>query len=279
MCCGGRRRWRRSERSTGISAHARTRRGSSYRQPIHVDTDRPCINCYYNLRGLADTGTCPECGTSVELSTANAPLLTAPLEVRLRVRRGVFRLVAAHVLFMIAPLLLVLSIEGIHPIACGVVFIVAAGLQAIGCSSFRLPAPYEVGRATTAHVSDRRFDPVWPATAIVALLVLLAAAMILDALKLSGPWLTRNWTGFAFAWALAMLAAHLLTLQGVCIRVQALAILLGERELASKARSSARTLPLVGLLSIFFLVGIFLTSGVLLSYFDALLKRIPSART
>lgn len=39
-----------------------------------VQSDRPCVGCGYNLRGLEVTGACPECATAVRLSMSD-PLL------------------------------------------------------------------------------------------------------------------------------------------------------------------------------------------------------------
>lgn len=33
-----------------------------------IDSDRSCVKCGYNLRGLAYSGNCPECGTAVQFS-------------------------------------------------------------------------------------------------------------------------------------------------------------------------------------------------------------------
>ncbi len=33
-----------------------------------IDNDHPCSNCSYNLRGLMNTGACPECGTPIKIS-------------------------------------------------------------------------------------------------------------------------------------------------------------------------------------------------------------------
>lgn len=38
-----------------------------------VDTDRPCANCGYNLRGLGIDGVCPECGTPISFSLSELP--------------------------------------------------------------------------------------------------------------------------------------------------------------------------------------------------------------
>ncbi|UCF34303.1 MAG: hypothetical protein JSV78_03165, partial [Phycisphaerales bacterium] len=38
-----------------------------------ADSDRPCVNCGYNLRGLAKDGVCPECGTPISFSLSELP--------------------------------------------------------------------------------------------------------------------------------------------------------------------------------------------------------------
>lgn len=39
-----------------------------YSEGVRLVDDRPCLRCGYNLRGLMDTGTCPECGSPVRES-------------------------------------------------------------------------------------------------------------------------------------------------------------------------------------------------------------------
>lgn len=46
-----------------------------------------CMRCGYNLAGLPDSGTCPECSLSIAQST-NTPLAVAPKVYRNTVRRG-----------------------------------------------------------------------------------------------------------------------------------------------------------------------------------------------
>jgi hypothetical protein len=54
-----------------------------------VATDRACIRCSYNLRGLPTSGVCPECGTPVELSLRGYYLAFAAPEYVDSLRRGV----------------------------------------------------------------------------------------------------------------------------------------------------------------------------------------------
>lgn len=57
------------------------------RRPI--DTDRPCVGCSYNLRGLTPFGRCPECGCPIEPGGAEVgPLFSVPVDARRRLRVG-----------------------------------------------------------------------------------------------------------------------------------------------------------------------------------------------
>lgn len=45
---------------------------------IRIETDLACVECGYNLRTLAQTGSCPECGTPVVVSSRGDRLASAP---------------------------------------------------------------------------------------------------------------------------------------------------------------------------------------------------------
>lgn len=52
-----------------------------------IDSDMPCVQCGYNLRGLRHGGRCPECGLAVQYSLARGPFRALDLEfVARRVR-------------------------------------------------------------------------------------------------------------------------------------------------------------------------------------------------
>jgi hypothetical protein len=53
-----------------------------------VDTDRPCVRCMHNLRGVATAGKCPACGTDVAISLTNMLLQYASKEYIGTVRSG-----------------------------------------------------------------------------------------------------------------------------------------------------------------------------------------------
>lgn len=70
-----------------------------------VDTDHPCIVCGYNLRGIARSGACPECGSPVERSYQGDELRYSSPEYVAALHRGVFIVLAAMIamiLFMFA---------------------------------------------------------------------------------------------------------------------------------------------------------------------------------
>jgi hypothetical protein len=45
-----------------------------------INEDLPCIQCGYNLRGLEETGLCPECGSAIEPSVAKDRQTADPLD-------------------------------------------------------------------------------------------------------------------------------------------------------------------------------------------------------
>lgn len=69
-----------------------------------LDRDVACVNCGYNLRGLAPGGDCPECGSAVRQSLREDRLADAPLAWLRRVRWGAYVLVAALVLLPVVNL-------------------------------------------------------------------------------------------------------------------------------------------------------------------------------
>lgn len=68
----------------------------------HVTTDRACIRCSYNLRGLPTDGTCPECGTPVEQSLRGHYLAFAAPEYVASLRSGVGLVLAGILSYLVA---------------------------------------------------------------------------------------------------------------------------------------------------------------------------------
>src|SRR5262245_41648611 len=72
-----------------------------------IGTDKPCLSCGYNLRGLSSAMQCPECGTPVERSLRGNVLEYASAEYRLDLERGALIVelgVVAKVLATLFPL-------------------------------------------------------------------------------------------------------------------------------------------------------------------------------
>jgi hypothetical protein len=57
-------------------------------RPDLATTDVPCISCGYNLRGLSDSGSCPECGTAVARSLMGNMLVFSGPDYVESLRRG-----------------------------------------------------------------------------------------------------------------------------------------------------------------------------------------------
>lgn len=88
--------------------------------PTDADTPLPdlaCVECGYNLLGLASSGRCPECGTPVEHSIDSTRLLrNAPVRWLRNVERGV-RLMFASIALTVGGFLLVAVLLSLLTIA------------------------------------------------------------------------------------------------------------------------------------------------------------------
>jgi hypothetical protein len=66
--------------------------------------DLSCLHCGYNLRGLTGTGRCPECGKPVLDTLSGTTLHRAAPATLFRLRRGLYFLLAASALALVAAL-------------------------------------------------------------------------------------------------------------------------------------------------------------------------------
>ncbi len=76
-----------------------------------IAADVPCCICQYNLRGLSDAGTCPECGNAVAGSTGSDRLLFANRDWLASLRRGLL-LVNGSIAALLGTVLLAPLIAG-----------------------------------------------------------------------------------------------------------------------------------------------------------------------
>jgi hypothetical protein len=76
--------------------------------PDLAATDVPCLSCGYNLRGLSDSGRCPECGTPIVRSLMGNLLEFSSANYIESLRRGATIVKASILLSIISTLLLLL---------------------------------------------------------------------------------------------------------------------------------------------------------------------------
>jgi hypothetical protein len=151
-----------------------------------IAADAPCLGCAYNLRGLAPTGNCPECGAPVVFSVGHDVLRFAPVEWMRRTRAGLLLLIiaTAGVPTLLAAGFLLLPFDQ-HTQAC----VVAVGLSVlagIGAWGAFLATARGMGRFATpiTESSTRRLARVAAAANGAAALLVVVAEFI----DLPGRW-------------------------------------------------------------------------------------------
>jgi len=77
-----------------------------------VTTALPCIGCGYNLRGLDEAGSCPECGRAVEATREQLVHGVAAGPARQRVAAGLLVLIMSLAATLVSPLLGAIAFAG-----------------------------------------------------------------------------------------------------------------------------------------------------------------------
>jgi hypothetical protein len=186
--------------------------------------DLACVRCGYNLRGLSDAGTCPECGTLISHSLMGwSPRYAAP-EWRRRVKRGLAFLQWSLGAILLWPIAIIVAffIEGVAcrserlPVAEHLLEmspLIGAVAALLGCTGILWTTSPEA--AESADPSRRRARRLtrWTSLAIVAVASSLIAAHRLP-VRLAGGVKTSLWIsgaillgllGFGFSrWLVAM---------------------------------------------------------------------------
>ncbi len=84
------------------------------KRPINLATDDvPCRNCGFNLRGLTETGNCPECGAPIWNSIQEDLLIYSNAPYVAGLHRGLICVLIAWVLQLVLSLLTVVAMIGI----------------------------------------------------------------------------------------------------------------------------------------------------------------------
>lgn len=140
-----------------------------------IDTDLPCLNCGYNLRGLPSDGACPECAAAIRRSTHGDWLQFHNPDWLKQLASGAGWLAAAQAGYLVAvPLTIAANVmgRGLLPEVIAIVFCI---LPLVGCWKLTTPDPGAPERAST--VTLRRASRV--AVCVLVVVGLLRAALIL----------------------------------------------------------------------------------------------------
>lgn len=113
-----------------------------------VDTDRPCVQCSYNLRGVPITGKCPECGTDVAASLKGILLQHAGTEYLTTLRSGlslVLNGLLLYIVMMVGMTFVAIALQqaptAIFNILGGVLGLLIAGMIMFGYFKYSAPDP------------------------------------------------------------------------------------------------------------------------------------------
>jgi hypothetical protein len=230
-------------------------------QPARPDlatTDIPCISCGYNLRGLPDSGSCPECGTAVARSLlGNLLVFSGPAYVE-SLRRGA-TIVWWSLVFTIVVLAFTVLVQtatsSFRPgpsAPPGALDALAALLNAAVSIAFYLgwwllsePDPAYVGRETGA--TARRVLRISAGACAIGNVLATMAQLVLPALG-SGSVLSRLVEGAAVVGGIGGLIAWIVLFFASMRYVQWLAPRIPDNDLGRSARRLMWLGPLLSIL-------------------------------
>jgi len=204
-------------------------------------TDRPCTDCGYNLRGLAEGGVCPECGTRI---VASGPRFDRISDNLTDAPKGYLRLVASGVWMLVSAILLVpaliiadafATLPVPTPTVARIVLAAAAVLWATGAVLVTTPRPAGAGLARDILLDSDKLR--WAVRGLQAA-VLIAAGIELARLAVSH-----------IALEIGGAAASLLALGGfltLSVYLSSLADWAGEEGIGSRLRSATWAVVVCG---------------------------------
>lgn len=136
--------------------------GRHFSQPKHVLDDMTCFGCGYNLRTLAVSGDCPECGHPIALTLAQYTGLPDPAWLR-RVRWGVDLILASVVLFVLVYMAILNIHSWLYPLVEWIVLACFPILLLYGLWLVTSPDP-------KVPIDDRPRRALWTARIVIFLL-------------------------------------------------------------------------------------------------------------
>jgi hypothetical protein len=131
-----------------------------------VTSDIPCRRCAYNLRGLAATGICPECGSPVEISIGGDLLRYSDAQYIETLRGGIHLIFLGLVATIVAAVLSAVFRHGVDQVFSTSLLRLAAQVPEI-IGVWFLTAPDPAGIGESRHGTVRRVIRVCIAIGVV----------------------------------------------------------------------------------------------------------------
>lgn len=219
-----------------------------------IEGDVACVQCGYNLRGLARGGQCPECGGPIMASFGRGRflfrnLIEAPIAY-LKVLRVGFIVLAVCVVALATAIILTRTIGGIGPalLAAGISLVWWAGIILATTSEYpdgELKRMQD--RLRWLRMANRTLQTVWAAAwSLVAIAEILLARQ--NAAIAAGLVAAQydHWIDLASLGSTILLGIGLLTLVPLCVHFGEIATAAGNGSMATRLSLAAWGIVLFG---------------------------------